>query len=92
MKKILFATLTTIGLLFAGPALAKCKGTTDIAEMSWGSGQVVAEILGFIIETGYGCEVQLIATGTVPAIASMNEKGTPHINPEAWVNSIKVAS
>ncbi|MCH9845580.1 MAG: ABC transporter substrate-binding protein, partial [Alphaproteobacteria bacterium] len=95
MKKILFATLTTISLLFASllfanPALAKCKSTTDIAEMNWASGQVVAEVIGFIIETGYGCDAELISTSTVPGITSMSEKGTPHINPEAWVNSIKV--
>ncbi|MCH9853676.1 MAG: ABC transporter substrate-binding protein, partial [Alphaproteobacteria bacterium] len=64
MKNILFATLTIIGLLFAsllfaGPAFAKCKGTTDIAELNWESAQVSAEVLKFIIEAGYGCDVNL---------------------------------
>ncbi|MCH9853626.1 MAG: ABC transporter substrate-binding protein, partial [Alphaproteobacteria bacterium] len=76
-------------LLFAGPAFAKCKGTTDIAELNWESAQVSAEVLKFIIEAGYGCDVNLVAAATIPSITSMVEKGTPHISPEIWINSLK---
>ncbi len=87
MKKILFATLTTITLLFANPAFAKCKGTTNIAELNWASAQVTAEVFRFIIETGYGCEVEFITAATIPTLTSMAERGVPHINPEVWPNS-----
>ncbi len=89
MKKILFATLTTITLLFASPAFAKCNGTTNIAELNWESAQVSAEIFKFIIEAGYDCEVDFITAATIPSITSMIEKGTPHISPEIWPNSNK---
>ncbi len=89
MKKILFITLMTIGFLLSGPASAACKDTTDVAEMNWASGEVVAQIVAFIIETGYDCDTNIVKTSTVPGITAMGEKGTPHINPEAWTNSIK---
>ncbi len=90
MKKILLTSLTMIGLLFATPAFAACKGTTDVAEMNWGSAEMLAQLFGFIIKEGYGCDANVIALTSAPTIAAMAEKGTPHINPETWVNSVKV--
>ena len=87
MRKLLFTMIATVGLLFSSSAYAAC-GKTEVAEMNWTSGQVVAEILGFVLQAGYDCDATLVSTSTVPAITAMGEKGTPHINPEAWVNSI----
>ena len=88
MKKSLLTLAIGISMLFSAQANAACD-KVDVAEMNWASGQVLAKIIEFILVTGYDCEVNVVSTSTQPAIASMVTKGTPHINPEAWVNSIK---
>ena len=50
-------------------------GKITIGEMNWGSAQVIANVEKFVLETGYGCQVELIQTSTVPAMTSMVEKG-----------------
>jgi glycine betaine/proline transport system substrate-binding protein len=81
-----------IGLLMccsASAALAADCGKVTIGEMNWGSAQVIANVEKFVLEAGYGCQVQLIQTSTVPAMTSMVEKGEPDIASEIWVNSVK---
>jgi glycine betaine/proline transport system substrate-binding protein len=69
-------------------AWAAC-GKVTIGEMNWGSAQVIANLEKFILEAGYGCQVELIQTTTVPAMTSMIEKGEPDIASEIWINSVK---
>src|SRR5438105_3189916 len=75
-------------MLAAAPAGATC-GKATVGEMNWPSGQILASSVRFILEVGYGCEVDLMQTATVPGISSMVEKGEPDVIPELWLNSVK---
>lgn len=76
----------------AAPVMAaeNC-GRVSIAEMNWASAGVAAHVDKIILESGYGCEVELVTGDTMPTFTSMNEKGEPDMAPELWVNAVKVA-
>ena len=57
--------------------------------MNWASAGVTAQIDRLILEEGYGCEVEMVTGDTVPTFTSMNEKGSPDVAPELWMNAIK---
>lgn len=67
-------------------ASAEC-GEVSITEMNWASAQVVTTVAGFIMERGYGCQVDKVPSDTVPAVASLAENGEPDIATEIWENS-----
>jgi glycine betaine/proline transport system substrate-binding protein len=69
------------------PATDKC-GTITIAEMNWSSASLMAHVDKIILEKGFGCTVELVAGDTMPTFTSMNEKGSPDVAPELWLNSI----
>jgi glycine betaine/proline transport system substrate-binding protein len=50
----------------------------------------MAEVDKFILEKGYGCEVELIPGATMPTFTSMDEKGAPDMNPEQWANAVYI--
>ncbi|MDE0361695.1 MAG: glycine/betaine ABC transporter substrate-binding protein, partial [Rhodospirillaceae bacterium] len=75
-------------LVTSGVALAEC-GKVTVGEMNWNSARVIANVEKFVLETGYGCEVELVQTSTVPAMTSMVEKGEPDIASEIWINSVR---
>ena len=75
-------------LVTSGAVLAEC-GKVTVGEMNWNSARVIANVEKFILETGYGCEVELVQTATVPAMTSMVEKGEPDIASEIWINSVR---
>jgi len=86
-----------IAAALAGAALAagnhanaaeEC-GDVSIARMNWASAEVVAEIDNLILSEGYGCSTELVAGDTMPTFTSMNEKGTPDLAPELWVNAVR---
>ncbi len=88
MKKLilgstLFLALATFG---SGMASAQC-GKVTIAEMTWNSAALTAQIDRFILEHGYGCDAELVPGDTVPTGTSMIERGQPDIAPELWTNS-----
>jgi glycine betaine/proline transport system substrate-binding protein len=68
------------------PALADC-GEVSITEMNWSSAAVVTAVSAFIMEQGYGCDVTVVPSDTVPAVASVAENGEPDIVTELWLNS-----
>lgn len=39
-----------------------------------------------ILDTGYGCDAEIISGDTVPTITSMVEKQQPDVAPEGWVD------
>ncbi|PIE15597.1 MAG: ABC transporter substrate-binding protein [Rhodobacterales bacterium] len=87
MKKI--AISTAIAALFgASAALADC-GDIKMAEFNWPSGELMAHVDKFIMEEGYGCNIELVVGGTTAIFASMNEKGEPQVAGEEWVNSLR---
>lgn len=83
MYKLFYGPLILCGAT-AGAAQA-C--TVSIGEMNWGSAQIATAIEKYILETGYGCEVEVIATTTIPAITSMIETGKPEVITEVWMNA-----
>jgi len=85
MKKLTlalaFGTLTV-------PAMAQAEcGEVSVAEMNWASGQIITSITAFLMEQGYGCDVQIVQSATTTAITSLAENNEPDIVPELWVNS-----
>ncbi len=74
---------------FSGSASASECGRVTIADMTWNSATLIANIDKFILENGYGCDAELIASDSVPAMTSMESKGQPDIAPEMWTNAFK---
>jgi glycine betaine/proline transport system substrate-binding protein len=62
-------------------------GEVSITEMNWASAQVVTAVSAFLMENGYGCEVSVVPSDTVPAVTSVAENGEPDIVTELWLNS-----
>ena len=63
--------------------------TIDIAEMTWPSAAALAHIHAVILETGFGCDVEIVTGDTVPTSSSMLTRGTPAIAPELWTSAIE---
>ena len=86
MKKYLigaaFAAMTTFGA-----TSAQACGKVSITEMDWASSQVVTAVATFLMQQGYGCDVQKVPSSTVPALTSLAETGEPDILTEVWANS-----
>jgi len=85
MKKKTLAV--AFGALTA-PAMAHAEcGEVSITEMNWASGQVVTSVASFIMGQGYGCDVSVVQSDTVPAVTSVAENSEPDIVTELWLNS-----
>ncbi len=85
---------TTLGLLATtAPAALAAEdcGRVTIAEMSWNSAAMLAQVQKLVLNEGYGCEAELVPGDTVPTITSMTEKGEPDLAPEIWPNAAKEA-
>lgn len=88
MKKLtLAATLVASGLA-GSAAFAEC-GSIQMAEFNWASGELMANVDKIILEEGYGCDITLVIGGTTAIFAGMNEKGSPQVAGEQWVNSVR---
>jgi glycine betaine/proline transport system substrate-binding protein len=86
--KRLIGTIALIASATLGSAAAQAQcGTVTIAEMTWNSAAVTAQVDRFILEHGYGCDAQLVPGDTVPTGTSMTERGEPDVAPELWTNS-----
>ena len=81
MKKHLLAIIGAVTLMFSTVAKAD---DIKVAELNWQSGSMVAAIDAFILEHGYGYNVEVIPGGTEVTINSMLANGTPNIFSEAW--------
>ena len=60
-----------------------------MAEWNWASGELMANVDAFILEHGYGCDVELVPGATTTTFASMNEKGQPDVAGELWINAVR---
>ncbi len=80
LSALVFSAVTTV-------ANAGC-GKLVIAEQNWASAELMANVDKIILEKGYGCEVELVPGATMPTFTSMNDKGTPDMNPEQWANAV----
>lgn len=84
MNKLL-ATAAALPLLAIGSAAFAACGSITEASMNWQSAEVLANLDKIILTEGYGCQVELVPSDTVPAITGLVEKGEPTIVPEGWV-------
>ena len=73
----------------AGAAYADC-GAVSITEMDWASASVVTSVASFLMTQGYGCDVTVVPTTTVPAMTSVAETGQPDILTELWTSYTEV--
>ena len=88
IRKIIISALSVLFFgAFTGIANAGC-GKLVIAEQNWASAELMANVDKIILEKGYGCEVELVPGATMPTFTSMNDKGTPDMNPEQWANAV----
>lgn len=85
MRKLALAL--TIGAFSAPVAAHADCGEVSITEMNWASAQVVTAVSAFLMEQGYGCDVAVVPSDTVPAVTSVAENGEPDIVTELWLNS-----
>ena len=87
--KNLALTTTAAAALLAAPAFAQDDqcGEVSITQMNWASASVVTNVANFILEQGYGCDVSIVPSDTVPAVTSVAENGEPDIVTELWTNS-----
>lgn len=87
MKMKTLSTASALALtLGATSAWADC-GEVSITEMDWASSAVVTSVANFLMTQGYGCDVTIVPSSTVPALASLAETGEPDILTEVWANS-----
>ena len=87
MKLKLLAASAAMTIGVAGAAQADC-GEVTITEMNWASASIVTTISKFLMEQGYGCEVTVVPSSTVPAVTSVAETGEPDIVTELWLTSL----
>ena len=88
IKRILLSALVLLGFTsFTSVSNAAC-GKLVVASQNWASAELMAEVDKIILEKGYGCEVELVPGATMPTFTSMNDKGTPDMNPEQWANAV----
>lgn len=71
-------------------AEAAC-GKISISDMNWASATLIANVDAFILDHGYGCEVEIVPGDTMPTGASMVETGQPDVAPEFWASNFKEA-
>jgi glycine betaine/proline transport system substrate-binding protein len=86
LKLVSAAALIAAGSLGATSAAAECGGVS-ITEMDWASSAVVTSVATFLMTEGYGCDVTVVPSSTVPALTSLVETGEPDILTEVWANS-----
>ncbi len=78
---------TALAFPIASAVQAQECGDVSIAQMNWAAAKVTTEVAQFILEEGYGCDVTLVPSDTVPAIASVAENGEPDVITNFWLNS-----
>lgn len=90
MRKL---TMIAAAAAFAMPVAAHAQdsdnqcGEVSIAQMNWAAANVTTNIAEFLLEQGYGCDVSLVPSDTVPAVTSVAENGEPDVVTNLWLNS-----
>lgn len=92
MKKLFttaaIASAAVLGLAGQASADGHC-GSLTIAEMNWASAEFIANLDKIVLESGFGCEIELIPGATMTTFASMDSKGVPDVAPELWANAVQ---
>ena len=82
----LFLLLCLVVTAAMGATSALAKDTLVFSDLGWDSAQVHNRIAAFIIQHGYGYDVDYIAGETVPMFAGL-ERGDIDITMEIWVDN-----
>ncbi len=85
MRNLIIGALLAAAVAPGAVSAEEC-GEVSITEMNWASSAVVTHVAKFVLEQGYGCEVQTVPSSTVPAVTSLSENGEPDIVTEMWTN------
>ena len=93
LRAVLTSAITLGGAMaLAGTAAAgghsNC-GKVSLADMTWASASLMANVDAFILKEGYGCEAEIVPGDTIPTFTSMNEKGNPDVASELWINAVR---
>jgi glycine betaine/proline transport system substrate-binding protein len=92
VKKLIASLLLALGpMCLPNVALAEPCGEVTIAQMSWQSADLLANIDRIILSEGYGCDARLVPGDTLPTFTSMNSLGEPDVAPEMWINAVREA-
>ncbi|MDR3474899.1 MAG: glycine betaine ABC transporter substrate-binding protein [Devosia sp.] len=62
--------------------------TITIARMAWPSAALLAEIHARLLETQFGCVVQVLPSDLAPTISGMALTGQPAVAPEMWPSRV----
>ncbi len=87
-RSLILGAYVAVAISTTGIAEAAC-GKVTMAEMSWASAELMANVDKFIMEKGYGCEIELVPGATTTTFPAMNEKGKPDIAGELWTNALR---
>jgi len=87
MKMMITGAAAAAALSLGATAAHADCGKVSITEMDWASSAVVTAVATFLMEQGYGCDVQKVPSSTVPALTSLSETGEPDVLTEVWANS-----
>ena len=85
INKLLAVSAISVALL-PGVVSADC-GKARLADFDWSSANVHTAIVGFILEHGYGCEVEITKGSTTPIMAAHYD-GQLDIVTELWYDNI----
>ena len=88
LRNVFFTAILALGFSSLTTTASACSLT--VANMNWASANLMAEVDKFILENGFGCEVELVEGATMPTFTSMAEKGEPDVAPEFWANAALV--
>ena len=89
MAVALLSAISLPALAQEDAAVCGTDRTIDIAEMTWPSAAALAHIHAKILETGFGCNVEIVTGDTVPTSSSMLSRGKPAVAPELWTSAIE---
>ena len=95
MKGLLVAAGLVAAPLFAGSAMASddCSGIDRdivLAGLDWDSNSFHNGVAGFILENGYGCEIDTIPGSTIPLLNGMI-RGDIDVTMEVWIPNVRDA-
>ena len=79
MKIKMLAASAVVALSFGATSASADCGEVSITEMDWASSAVVTAVANFLMTQGYGCDVQVVPSSTVPALTSLAETGKPDL-------------
>ncbi|PYE84294.1 ABC transporter substrate-binding protein [Pseudoroseicyclus aestuarii] len=93
MRKLTMTSTAAVATALLLPIGAQAQddagqcGEVSIAQMNWAAAEVTTNIAQFLLEQGYGCDVTLVSSDTIPAITSVSENGEPDVVTNLWLNS-----